>query len=110
MSWNTLDTGLKLFFSREVRGETGEDLVEKQNAEMGLMPVVADEALEYGYTAEDRHFVSSFLRGEPPMLTFDDGLEVMQILMTAYMSAERGKTLEFPPRGLDSFVPRVASE
>ena len=44
------------------------------------------------------------------MLTFDDGLEVTQILMTAYMSAERGKTLDFPPRGLDSFVPRVAVE
>src|SRR5712671_8035908 len=36
MSWNTLDSGLKLFFSREVKGKTGEDLVEKQNAEMGL--------------------------------------------------------------------------
>ena len=32
MSWNTLDTGLKLFFSREVQGQQGEDLVEKQNA------------------------------------------------------------------------------
>src|SRR5207302_1061519 len=30
MSWNTLDSGLKLFFSREVKGKTGEDLVEKQ--------------------------------------------------------------------------------
>ncbi len=44
MAWNTLDTGLKLFFSRMVKGKTGEDLVEKQNAEMGLMPVVAREA------------------------------------------------------------------
>jgi predicted dehydrogenase len=110
MSWNTLDSGLRLFFSREVQGKAGEDLVEKQNAEMGLMPVVADEAVSYGYVAEDRHFVRAFLDGEPPMLTFDDGLEVMQILMTAYMSAERGRTLEFPPRGLDAFVPRVATD
>ncbi|HMG95276.1 MAG TPA: Gfo/Idh/MocA family oxidoreductase, partial [Gemmatimonadaceae bacterium] len=44
MSWNTLDSSLKMFFSREVKGKSGEDLVEKQNAEMGLMPVVADEA------------------------------------------------------------------
>jgi hypothetical protein len=48
------------------------------------------------------------LRGERPMLTFDDGVEVMQILMTAYMSAQSGRTLPFPPRGLDSFVPEVA--
>ena len=108
MSWNTLDSGLKLFFSREVHGKAGEDLVEKQNAEMGLMPVVADEAAAYGYTAENRHFVRAFLRGEKPMLTFDDGVEVMRILMTAYMSAHKGKTLDFPPPGLDKFVPDVA--
>jgi predicted dehydrogenase len=108
MSWNTLDTGLKLFFSREVRGRAGEDLVEKQNAEMGLMPVVAEEYAAYGYTNEDRHFVRVFQGKEPPRLTFDDGVEVVRVLMTAYRSAERGATLPFPPRGLDDFVPRVA--
>jgi predicted dehydrogenase len=108
MSWNTLDSGLKLFFSREVKGKAGEDLVEKQNAEMGLMPVISEEAAAYGYTGENRHFVRAFTRGEKPMLTFDDGVEVMQILMAAYMSAQSGRTLEFPPRGLDKFVPDVA--
>jgi predicted dehydrogenase len=108
MSWNTLDSGLKLFFSREVRGRAGEDLVEKQNAEIGLMPVVANEAAAYGYEAEDRHFVRVFLGKEQPKLTFDDGLEVVKMLMTAYQSAEQGKTLDFPPRGLEKFVPAVA--
>jgi predicted dehydrogenase len=108
MSWNTLDSGLKLFFSREVRGKAGEDLVEKQNAEVGLMPVVANEAAAYGYEAEDRHFVRVFLGKEQPKLTFDDGLEVVKMLMTAYQSAEQGKTLDFPPRGLEKFVPAVA--
>ena len=50
----------------------------------------------------------AFLRGEKPMLTFEDGVEVVQILMAAYMSAEMGRTLEFPPKGLESFVPAVA--
>jgi predicted dehydrogenase len=108
MSWNTLDSGLKLFFSRAVHGKTGEDLVEKQNAEMGLMPVVANEPMAYGYEAEDRHFVRVFLGKEEPLLTFDDGLDVVRMLMTAYQSAEQGKTLEFPPKGLDKFVPKVA--
>jgi predicted dehydrogenase len=108
MSWNTLDSGLNLFFSREVRGATGEDLVEKQNAEMGSMPVVASEAAAYGYESEDRHFVRAFLGKEAPRFTFDDGLEVVSLLMAAYMSAEQGKTLDFPPPGLDSFVPAVA--
>jgi predicted dehydrogenase len=108
MSWNSLDSGLKLFFSREVATKEGEDLVEKQNAEAGLMPVVANEAAVYGYEAEDRHFVRAFLGKENPRLTFDDGLEVVKLLMTGYMSAERGMTLNFPPKGLSEFVPAVA--
>jgi len=108
MSWNTLNSELNCFFSREVQGDAGEDLVEKQNAEMGLMPVVPDEASAYGYAAENRHFCRVFLGKEEPLLTFDDGVEVMEMLMTAYMSAEQGKTLQFPPRGLSSFVPAVA--
>jgi predicted dehydrogenase len=108
MKWNTLDSGLQLFFSREVTGKAGEDLVEKQNAETGLMPVVANEAVAYGYEAENRHFVRAFLGKEKPLLTFDDGLDVVRILMAAYLSAEQGKTVAFPPRGLDRFVPDVA--
>jgi predicted dehydrogenase len=108
MSWNTLDSGLKLFFSREVKGKAGEDLVEKQNAEVGQMPVVPSEAAAYGYEAENRHFVRVFLGLEKPTLTFDDGLEVVKVLMTAYSSAEQGKTLDFPPPGIDTFVPAVA--
>jgi predicted dehydrogenase len=108
MSWNTLDSGLKLFFSREVKGRQGEDLVEKQNAEMGVMPVVASEAAAYGYEAEDRHFVRVFQGKEEARLTFDDGVEVVKILMSAYQSAEQGKTLAFPPKGIDRFVPQVA--
>ena len=108
MSWNTLDTGLKLFFSRAVHGKPGTDLLEKQNAEVGLMPVVANEAAAYGYENEDRHFARAFLGKERPLLTFDDGLEVVKLLMAAYQSAEQGKTLMFPPRGLDKFVPAVA--
>jgi predicted dehydrogenase len=108
MSWNTLDSGLKLFFSRAVEATAAEDLVEKQNAETGLMPVVANEPAAYGYENEDRHFVRAFLGKEPPRLDFDDGLEVVRLLMAAYQSAEERRTLEFPPPGLERFVPAVA--
>ncbi len=108
MKWNSLDSGLQLFFSREVTGKAGEDLVEKQNAEQGVMPVVPEEYVAYGYTGEDRHFVRAFLGKEKPMLTFDDGVEVVKMLMTAYQSAETGRTVAFPPKGIERFVPAVA--
>jgi predicted dehydrogenase len=108
MSWNSLQSELNLFFSREVKGKSGEDLVEKQNAEMGLMPVVPSETAAYGYEAENRHFVRVFLGKEEPRLTFEDGYEVVKLLMASYMAAESGKTIDFPPRGLESFVPAVA--
>src|SRR5262249_38060332 len=47
LSINSLDTSLKLFLSRRVQGASGEDLVEKQNAEQGLMPVVPSETTDY---------------------------------------------------------------
>ncbi len=108
MSWNSLDTGLKVFMSRAVRGKEGEDLVEKQNAESGLMPVLAGEAAAYGYEGENRHFVRAFTQGIKPALTFDDGLEVVHLLMAAYKSAELGRTITLPVRGLENYKPLVA--
>ena len=108
LSVNSLDAGPKIFFSRQVQGDTGEDLVEKQNAEMGLMPVVSDEEAEYGYVGENRHMVRSFLDGNRPDENFADGVNVTELLMTAYMSAEEGRTIDFPPPNLESYVPAVA--
>jgi predicted dehydrogenase len=108
MSISTLESGLKVFFSRNVKGSVGEDLVEKQNAETGLMPVVSQETGDYGYEGENRHMVRSFLAGERPGENFNDGVNVTELLMTAYMSAEQEATLAFPPPGLDAFVPAVA--
>lgn len=105
---NTLDSDLKVFFSRKVAGAEAEDLVEKQNAESGEMPVVSSETDTYGYTAENRHMVQSFLASKRPKENFDDGVNVTELLMTAYMSAEQDKTIPFPPPGLDDFVPAVA--
>ncbi len=105
---NTLNPDLKVFFSRQVAGKEGEDLVEKQNAESGEMPVVSSEAETYGYTAENRHMVESFLSGKRPQENFSDGLAVTELLMTAYMSAEQDKTIPFPPPELDEFIPAVA--
>ncbi len=108
MEFNSLNTGLKIFMSREVKGEEGEDLVEKQNAEQGLMPVLEDEAGVYGYTDENRHMVECFRKGETPLETFHDGLAVVEILMGLYRSAEINGTVSFPAPELEDYVPVVA--
>ena len=105
---NTLDPDLKVFFSRKVTGNEGEDLVEKQNAESGGMPVVSSEAEVYGYTAENRHMVESFLNGKRPDENFDDGLDVTRLLMAAYMSTEKEKTIKLPNNDIETFIPAVA--
>jgi predicted dehydrogenase len=110
MEFNSLNTGLKVFMSRAVTGEEGEDLVEKQNAEQGLMPVLEDEAGVYGYTDENRHMVECFRRGQLPVETFADGVEVVRMLMALYRSAETGRVIRFddPEEGLEDYVPVVA--
>lgn len=105
---NSLDSGTSLFFSREVTGPEGEDIVEKQNSEQGLMPLVPDEAAEYGYEGENRYFVREFLNGRQPELNFHAGLEVMELLMTAYMSAEQERSITWKPEGLEEYRPPVA--
>jgi len=72
------------------------------------MPVVSNEESEYGYEAEDRHMVQSFLAGKRPEENFNDGLNVTELLMTAYMSAEKNKSISFPPPDLESYIPEVA--
>jgi len=108
MEFSSLNTGLKVFLSRGVAGAEGEDLVEKQNAEQGLMPVLDDEPGIYGYTLENRHMVEHFRRGQPPMETFDDGVAVVEMLMALYRSAELGRTVTLPDENLETYVPVVA--
>ena len=94
LSWSTLDSGVTgVFLNCEVKGAAGPDPVE--------------EAAAYGYEALDRHFVQAFLGLEEPLLTFEDGLDVVRLLMTAYKSADEGRTLDYPPVGLETFAPAV---
>ncbi|PRP76732.1 oxidoreductase-like protein [Planoprotostelium fungivorum] len=107
MRADTLETPLHIFMSRRIRGDCGEDLIEKQNAEQGLMPVVVDEEIAYGYTGENRHMVECFRSGKTPSLTFEDGLRVVKMMMVCYYAAEKGTSVD--PRSLPhDFSPLVA--
>jgi predicted dehydrogenase len=108
LAFNSLSSGLSIFLSRQVAGTVGEDLVEKQSAEQGLLPVLEDEAGTYGYTAEDRHMVAAFRQGTPPLETFRDGVAVVEMLMALYRSAELGRTIALPAAELATYQPPVA--
>ena len=108
MEFSSLNTGLKVFLSRNVSGGQGEDLVEKQNAEQGLMPVVENEADIYGYIGEDRHMVDAFRHHRQPIETFEDGVAVAEMLMALYRSAELGQVVHLPSTELETYVPPVA--
>jgi predicted dehydrogenase len=109
MSVSTLEGGTKVFFSRRLQDQRqGEDLLEKQNAEQGLMPIVGNEAAEYGYENENRAFTRWFLDGVQPESNFYSGREVTELLMACYMSAEEERVIEWKPANLLHYIPSVA--
>ena len=111
LSWDTTSAEARLFISRNIAAQqAGEDLLEKQQAESGLMPVLGEEAFTYGYIAEDRHMVEAFTAGRQPAESLADGLAVTRLLMAAYHSAEEGRTIHLPAEAdaLETFTPRVA--
>lgn len=107
MESDTLSTESRLFMSRNLEQSEGEDMIEKQNAEEGLMPLLSDESMSYGYTGENSYLATAFLKGEQPLEGLEAGLEVVEFLMAAYQSAEEGRRVTWP-LDLEDFVPAVA--
>ena len=110
MEFNSLQSRLNVFMSRRISGDEGEDLVEKQNAEQGLMPIAEDEASLYGYIAENRHMVERFRAGQQPDETFEDGVAVVRMLMALYKSAEEERTIRLAEEDLTDFIPKAATQ
>ncbi len=108
VAMNSLQQELSVFLSRNIKSRQSEDFIEKQAAEQGLMPVVPDEASAYGYVAECRHMIDSFLMDEMPSENWKDGLLVTQLMMLGYKSAEEGHTLRFNPEAVKGYRPKVA--
>ncbi|MFI6346111.1 Gfo/Idh/MocA family protein [Streptomyces sp. NPDC050560] len=110
MSANSLTGDAQVFFSRALEQAAGEDMLEKQNAEQGLMPVIADEPAAYGYTAENTHLTRAFAAGRQPLESLDSGVDVTELLMAAYYAAETGTVVRWPEvrTALDDYIPAVA--
>ena len=88
-----------------------ETALEKATASRGLLAVQYNEADLYGYTDENRDMLDAFSAGRNAMLSWEYGLEIQRLVMAAYLSAERGKTVDMTDKAtlaeLDNYVPLI---
>ncbi len=57
-----------------------------------------DEAFQYGFHREIAHFAECIENGKTPLLTGEDGRDVLEIICAAYLSARTGKREKLPIR------------
>ena len=76
-----------------------------------MLAVQSNEADLYGYTDENEDAAKSFLSGKNGMLNWEYGLEITKLIMAAYMSAERGKTIDLTDpkvlEELETYIPLI---
>jgi len=110
---NTLSSSLEVFIG-DVAAEAVADAelaLEKATASRGLLAVQYNEADLYGYTDENKDAARAFLAGKDGFLPWSYGFEITKLVMAAYMSAERQKTVDLTDpavqQELETFVPLI---
>jgi hypothetical protein len=110
---NTLVSPLQVFIG-DVAAEAvadAETALEKATASRGLLAVQYNEPDLYGYTDENEDAVEAFLAGRDAYLPWSYGLEITKLVMAAYMSAERQKTIDLTAPSvqeeLETYVPLI---
>ncbi len=110
---NTLISSLQVFIGDVAAEATAdaETALEKSTASRGLLAVQHNEPDLYGYTDENEDAARAFLAGKDASLTWDYGLEITKLVMAAYMSSERQKTIDLTDPAiqneLEMFVPLI---
>ncbi len=110
---NTLNSTLQVFVGDDA-AETvadAETALEKATASRGLLAVQYNEADLYGYADENEDAAKAFLAGKDAFLPWSYGVEITRLVMAAYMSAERGRTIDLTDtvidKELETFVPLI---
>ncbi len=70
--------------------------VEKAGGSKGWTFTIAEEAHNYGFPHEMRHFIRCLLDLESPVETGEDGRTTLEIIYAAYESAGSGKKISWP--------------
>lgn len=110
---NTLRSTLEVFVGDEAADAIAdaEMALEKATASRGLLAVQYNEADLYGYTDENRDAAAAFLAGKDGYLPWRYGLEITKLVMAAYLSAERGRTIDLTDAAvqqeLETYVPLI---
>ncbi len=73
-----------------------DDAVEKAGSTRGWSFTIYDEAYNYGFYQEMAHFVDCVQKDKQPLVTGEDGREVLQVIMAAYESARTGHKVALP--------------
>lgn len=93
---NTLQSSVQVFIGDEAAeaAADAETALEKSTASRGLLAVEPNEADLYGYVDEIKDAVAAFREGRDALLNFEYGLEITRLCQAAYLSAERGVTVD----------------
>ncbi|MFO7681874.1 MAG: Gfo/Idh/MocA family oxidoreductase [Chloroflexota bacterium] len=110
---NTLRSTLEVFIGDEAANAIAdaETALEKATASRGLLAVQYNEADLYGYTDENKEAAEAFLAGKDGYLPWSYGLEITKLVMAAYLSAERGQTIDLTDpavqQELETYIPLI---
>ncbi len=110
---NTLRSPLELFIGDAAAENVAdaETALEKSTATRGLLAVQPNEPDLYGYVDENIDAHRAFTKGEAPLLDWEYGLEIVRLTMAAYLSAERGATVDLTDPAtieeLEQYVPLI---
>jgi predicted dehydrogenase len=110
---NSLRSPLEVFVSDAAAAATGdaELALEKAQATRGLLAVQPNEPDLYGYTDENVDALAAFAAGRAALLDFEYGVEIVRLVMAAYLSAERHAAVDLTDaktrEALESYVPAI---
>ena len=113
LEFNSLRSPLEVFIGDVAAASLAdtEAALEKSQASQGLLCIQPNEADLYGYTDENVDVVTALGEGRPALLDWDYGLEITRLTMAAYMSAERGATVDLTDQAtcdeLETYVPLI---
>ncbi len=110
---NSLRSPLEIFISDRAAAATddAELALEKAQSTRGLLAVQPNEPDLYGYTDENVDALRAFSAGRSALLDFEYGVEIVRLVMAAYLSAERRAVVDLTdPKTrdeLERYVPLI---